>query len=107
MKNVLFNLLTASILIAPASLYAAGCGAIQLDAKDAVAVSPSFYKVLIDNDQIRILDVNLPAGAKEPAHSHVWPSIIIEDTQRMGEIPAVRNFKSRWEPASTKAKGGN
>ena len=91
----------------PASLSAAGCGATQPDAKDAAAVSPDFYKVLIDNDQIRILDVNLPAGAKEPAHSHLWPAIIIEDTQRPGEIPAVRNFKSRWEPAQAKAKGGN
>jgi len=107
MRNALLGLLTASALLAPASLYAAGCGTTKPDAKDAAAVSPDFYKVLIDNDQIRILDVNLPAGAKEPAHSHVWPAIIIEDTQRPGEIPAVRNFKSRWEAATSKAKGGN
>ncbi len=107
MRNVLFGCLTASILIAPASLYGAGCGAVQPDAKDAVAVSPDFYKILIDNDQIRILDVHLPPGAKEPEHSHVWPAVIIEDTQRPGEIPAVRNFTSRWEAPQKKAEGGN
>lgn len=107
MRNVLFGLMTASMLIAPASLFAAGCGAVQPDAKDSVKVSPDFYKVIIDNDQIRILDVTLPAGAKETAHSHLWPAIIIEDTQRPGEIPAIRNFVSRWEGPQKNAKGGN
>ncbi len=107
MRNVLFGLLTASFLLAPASLYAAGCGAVQPDAKDAVAVSPDFYKVLIDNDQIRVLDVNMPPGATEPEHSHVWPALVISDTPRPGQLPAVRNFTAHWDPASHKAKGGN
>jgi hypothetical protein len=94
-------------MFAPASLYAAGCGAARPDARDAVALMPNFYKVIIDNETIRVIDVNLPPGAKEQVHSHAWPAIIIEDTQRPGEIPAVRNFKSRWEPATAKSKGGN
>lgn len=108
MRSFLFGLLMASVLIAPASLYAGGaCGVTKPDAKDAAAVSPDIYKVLIDDPMIRILDVNLAPGAKEPAHSHVWPALVIEDTQRAGEIPAIRNFKSRWEEPQAKSKGGN
>jgi hypothetical protein len=89
--------IAASALLASASVYAANCGAAKPDALDAAAVAPGTHKVLIDNDSIRILDVNLPAGAKEPAHSHVWPAIIVEDAPRAGAPAAVRNFKSRWE----------
>ena len=84
-------------LIAPVGLYAAGCGATAPDSLDALAVASGTHKVLIDNELIRILDVNLAAGAKQPKHSHVWPAIIIEDTPRPFSPPEVRDFKSRWE----------
>jgi hypothetical protein len=106
MRNVLLGWLTPAVLLmAPAGAFAASCGVTKPDARDAVALSPDFYKVVIDNDQIRIIEETIPAGAKEPTHSHVWPAIVIEDTQRPGEIPAVRNFKSVWEPATKKSKG--
>ena len=107
MRTVFLGLLTSGALLAPISLYAAGCGAKTPDANDAVALMPEFYKAIIDNDQIRIVDVNIPAGAKEKEHSHVWPALVIEDTQRPGEIPAIRNFKSVWEKSTAKSKGGN
>jgi hypothetical protein len=104
MRNVFLGLLTGALL-APAS-FAAGCGAAKPDALDPVAVMPDFYKVLIDTDSIRVVDVNMPAGSKALSHSHVWPALIIEDTQRPGEIPAVRNFKSRWDTALPPSKEG-
>jgi len=95
-------------LAAPAGLYAAAaCGTAKPDALDAAAVAPDTHKVVIDNDSIRILDVSLAAGTKEPAHSHVWPALIIEDTPRSGAPEQVRNFKSHWEPAVKRDKGGD
>jgi hypothetical protein len=105
MNEALRFLIAACALIAPAGLYAAGCGATKPDALDAVAVAPDTYKVLLENETIRILDVNLPAGAKEPAHSHLWPALIIEDAPRPGAPAEVRNFKSRWQAAQVRDAG--
>lgn len=38
--------------------------------KDPVKVSPQYYKVLFENDQVRVLDYHLKPGEKEPMHSH-------------------------------------
>jgi hypothetical protein len=93
------RLFLACALLAPAGLHAAACGLARPDARDAVAAAPDTHKVLIDNDTIRILDVNLPAGSKEPAYSRAWPAILIQDTPRPGAPPQVRNFESRWQEA--------
>jgi quercetin dioxygenase-like cupin family protein len=39
-------------------------------AQDAVKTSPQLYKVLLDNDQVRVLEYRLKPGEKEPMHSH-------------------------------------
>jgi quercetin dioxygenase-like cupin family protein len=39
-------------------------------AQDAVKVDPTHYKVLIDNASVRVLKIDVPAGAKTPMHSH-------------------------------------
>jgi beta-alanine degradation protein BauB len=39
-------------------------------AQDPVKVSPQYYKVLLENDQVRVLEYRLKAGEKEPMHSH-------------------------------------
>lgn len=39
-------------------------------AQDPVKVSPQYYKVLIDNDEMRLLEVRIKPGKKEPMHSH-------------------------------------
>jgi hypothetical protein len=38
--------------------------------QDPVKLSPQFYKVLLDNDQVRVLEYRLPVNGKEPMHSH-------------------------------------
>lgn len=40
-------------------------------AQDPVKVSPNLYKVLLENDQVRVLEYNVKPGDKEPLHSHV------------------------------------
>ena len=39
-------------------------------AQDPVTTSPQFYKVLLENDQVRVLEYRLKPGEKEPMHSH-------------------------------------
>ncbi len=39
-------------------------------AQDPVKVAPDIYKVRLENDQVRVLDIHLKPGAKSPTHSH-------------------------------------
>jgi len=39
-------------------------------AQDPVTVSPNIYKVILDNDQVRVLEIHLKPGEKSPMHSH-------------------------------------
>jgi quercetin dioxygenase-like cupin family protein len=39
-------------------------------AQDPLTTSPKYYKVLLENDQVRVLEYHLKAGEKEPMHSH-------------------------------------
>ena len=48
----------------------ASSGARLLMAQDPVKLSPQYYKVLIDNDRLRLLEFRLKPGEKEPMHSH-------------------------------------
>lgn len=57
------------------SLFLSGCIALlaialAAHAQDPVKASPQFYKVLLENDQVRVLEYHLKAGEKEPMHSH-------------------------------------
>jgi beta-alanine degradation protein BauB len=38
--------------------------------QDPVKLSPQYYKVLIDNNEVRVLEYHLTPGEKEPMHSH-------------------------------------
>jgi len=49
------------------------------DSLDAVQASPMNHKVLCENDDIRILEVNIPAGTKEKMHDHRYSSVFIFD----------------------------
>lgn len=44
---------------------------------DAVIAAPDFHRVLFENDEIRTLEVVVPAGSREPFHTHQWPSIFV------------------------------
>lgn len=106
MRKPIALLLAAGALLAPAGLQAAGCGTAVPDARDAVAVSPETHKVLLDNESVRVVDVNIPARVKVPAYSHAWSSVVIQDSPKPGERAEVRNFSTRWEAAGMKEKGG-
>lgn len=39
-------------------------------AQDPVTQTPQYYKVLLENDDVRVLEYRLRPGEKEPLHSH-------------------------------------
>lgn len=46
---------------------------------DATIAAPNSHKVLLENDQTRVVEVVILAGHREPAHTHEWPSVMIVD----------------------------
>ena len=51
-----------------------GIGAATLAARsapqDPVRLAPEMYKVVLENDRVRVIDYHLKAGEREPMHSH-------------------------------------
>lgn len=43
---------------------------------DAVAAAPGNHKILLENDRVRVLQVEVAPGETEPIHEHRWPSVI-------------------------------
>ncbi len=43
---------------------------LQEQTLDPVKVSPEFHNVLLENDLVRVLEINVPPGGKIPIHSH-------------------------------------
>src|SRR5262245_27152104 len=44
---------------------------------DAVAAAPGNDRVLLENDRVRVrvLEVTVAAGEREPVHAHCWPAV--------------------------------
>ena len=47
------------------------------DGFDAVEAAPQSHKILFENSIVRVLQVEVAPGTKEPMHHHRWPSIFI------------------------------
>ncbi|MBT0670499.1 hypothetical protein HT136_19210 [Novosphingobium profundi] len=43
---------------------------------DAVAAAPGSHHILLEDERIRVLRVEVAAGATEPVHDHQWPSLM-------------------------------
>ncbi len=50
---------------------------------DAVKVAPDSYKVVLENDQVRVLEVRIKQGAKSEMHSHPRSVAICLNDQRL------------------------
>ena len=49
---------------------------------DAITVAPHLYKVLLDNDRVRVLEVRARPGAKSDLHTHPsYVAVAISDGQ--------------------------
>ncbi len=56
--------------------YYSGNHAEWAESGDAVTAAPNNHKILLENDQFRMLEVTLLPGQKEPVHHHRWPSVL-------------------------------
>lgn len=42
---------------------------------DALIAAPEHHTLLLENDEVRVLDVRIPPGETVPLHTHRWPSM--------------------------------
>ena len=43
---------------------------------DAVVAAPQNHRVLLENEKVRVLDVVVAPGTREPLHAHCLPSVL-------------------------------
>ena len=53
----------------------------------AMAASPANHRVLLEDDEVRVLEVTVQPGERENLHHHRWPSIMVVLAR-----PDYRNF---------------
>ncbi|TYL38393.1 hypothetical protein CV102_11310 [Natronococcus pandeyae] len=46
---------------------------------DAAEAAPDSHRILLENDRVRVVEVVIPPGEKEPVHTHRWPSVMMTD----------------------------
>jgi hypothetical protein len=44
---------------------------------DAVQAAPNSHRVIFENAFVRVLEVTVPPGTREPMHHHRWPSLFL------------------------------
>jgi hypothetical protein len=42
---------------------------------DAVAAAPGNHRVLLENDRVRVIEITVAPGEREPVHAHCMPSV--------------------------------
>lgn len=47
---------------------------------DALTAAPQNHKLLFENDEVRVLEVTVAPGTREPMHVHRYPAIIYIDS---------------------------
>ncbi len=47
---------------------------------DATQAAPQNHKVLFENDEVRVLEVTVAPGTREPMHVHRYPAVIYVDS---------------------------
>jgi predicted metal-dependent enzyme (double-stranded beta helix superfamily) len=45
-------------------------------ASDALVAAPANHKLLFENDEVRVLEVTVQPGVREPLHAHRYPSVM-------------------------------
>jgi mannose-6-phosphate isomerase-like protein (cupin superfamily) len=76
---------------------------------DAITAAPANHKILFENDDVRVLEVTVPPGTREPMHVHRYPAVMVVDsspyliehlqdgsTRDLGSRPAG----ARWMPVA-------
>ncbi len=73
----------------------------MLDSLDAIIASLEHHKILLENDQVRVLETVLKPGEQTALHTHVWPCSLYvlswSDFERLDEHGKVMMDSSRLE----------
>ena len=69
MKRVI-HLITGMAIGALMATFALAISSGKTTTQDPVKQSPQYYKVLLENDQVRVMEYRLKPGEKEPMHTH-------------------------------------
>jgi len=87
-KYALLILLFAASLTTPASSAETNALCVHSDEAvkwppelDAVRAAPKNHHVILENDDLRVLEVTVAPGEKENLHHHRWPSVMVVDTR--------------------------
>jgi quercetin dioxygenase-like cupin family protein len=68
---------------------------------DAVTVAPHLYKVLLENDRVRVLEVRAQPGAKSEMHTHPsYVVVAISDAQYRFTSPDNKSIEMRLKPGA-------
>ncbi|RYD43886.1 MAG: hypothetical protein EOP63_07925 [Sphingomonadales bacterium] len=43
---------------------------------DAVVAAPANHRIVLENDEVRVLQVEVAPGETEAVHEHRWPSVL-------------------------------
>lgn len=70
--------------------------------QDPVKLSPSLYKVLLENDQVRVLEFQIKPGQKEPMHSHPAAVVyVLSDGKAKATTPDGKSTIVESKPGQT------
>jgi quercetin dioxygenase-like cupin family protein len=75
------------------------------DALDAIVAAPQNHKVVLENERVRVLEVTVQPGEREPVHGHKWPSVMYvmaEDIIRDYDAEGKLLYDSRADKARSK-----
>jgi hypothetical protein len=86
-KLILLSLIVTSFAISPSNAQENPmCSGYEEASKwppelDAVKAAPKNHRVLLENDELRVLEVIVQPGEREELHHHRWPSVMIVDAR--------------------------
>ena len=69
---------------------------------DAVTVAPHLYKVLLENDRVRVLEVRAQPGAKSAMHTHPnYVVVAVSDAKYRFTSPDGKSIEVQAKPGQT------
>jgi hypothetical protein len=75
------------------------------DRLEATVAAPDVHKVLYENDHVRLLEVTIHSGVKEPFHGHRYPSIFAYDAPQPRLANELENHEIQQIPRNLTGAG--
>lgn len=72
------------------------------EAMDALVAAPASHRILLDNDRVRVLEVVIEPGTREPEHTHQMASVMIVD-----ESARIRYYQGDTLLAESRDRSGS